>query len=451
MFKNLGLFDRAFWRTLLPLAIPIALQNLLMTSFRLVDTLMIGRLGDVSVAAVGLAGQVSFLIELIGFGMASGSSVFIAQYHGAGNRDGIHRTFGATLLFGLPAGILFTVVTFLFPETLMSILTDDAALIAEGVKYLRFACFSYLAMTVNQALNALLKSTETVKLPMICSAICAVANAFLNYIFIFGGLGIAPMGVAGAGLATSISAFLNPILVFGISWYQKNIVVAPLKKLFDLKGFVGVYWKRVLPVLCNEILWSSSIVLMNMVFGRMGTENYAALTVLRTIENIVFVSFVGICNACNILVGKQIGAGDHAMGRLYAKRFLWLVPVFGTVLGILVVLLRVPILSLFDISDAARSMAISMMLVYACDITFRNIPYLAVVGIFRAGGDTKTGLIGDSTVQYFLVLPAIILCGLVWDVPFLYTYIVSLVVDDIGKFAVYLPRLISGKWIKPVK
>ena len=448
--KNLGLFEKSFWRALLPLALPIALQNLLMTSFRLVDTLMIGRLGDVSIAAVGLAGQVSFLVELIGFGLSSGSAVFIAQYHGAGNLDGIRRTFGATILFGLPAGLLATAAALLFPEEIMGLLTNEQPLIEEGARYLRYACFSYAALTVYQSLCTTLRSTEQVRLPLISSSICAAANAALNYLFIFGGLGIAPMGVAGAGLATAITSILNPAIILAVSFVQKNILIAPLKKLLALRGFFLTYWKRVLPVLINELLWSLSIVGLNMVFGRMGTENYAALTVMRTIENIVFVFFVGICNACNILVGKHIGAGEIELGKRYAKRFLCLVPVFGVVLGTLVVLLRTPVLSLFDISEAARSMASAMLIVYAVDVSIRNIPYLCVVGIFRAGGDTRTGLIGDVSVQYFLVLPTVILCGLVLKLPFFWTFVISLIVDDAGKLAVYLPRFLSMKWIQPV-
>ena len=125
-------------------------------------------------------------------------------------------------------------------------------------------------------------------------------------------------------------------------------------------------------------------------------------------------------------------------------------PVFGLVLGTLVVLLRTPVLSLFDISEAARSMASAMLLVYAVDVSIRNIPYLCVVGIFRAGGDTRTGLIGDASVQYFLVLPAVYLCGLVLEVPFLWTFVISLAVDDVGKLAIFLPRFLSMKWIQPV-
>lgn len=205
-----------------------------------------------------------------------------------------------------------------------------------------------------------------------------------------------------------------------------------------------------LPVLCNELLWSLSIVGLNMVLGRMGTENYAALTVVRTVENIVFVFFVGICNACNILVGKRIGEGDIEGAKLASRQFLWLVPVFGVVLGALVVALRSPVLSLFEMSDAAREAAMVMLLVYAADVSIRNVPYLCVVGIFRAGGDTRFGLIGDVAVNYGLVLPAVLLCGRVLDVSFLLTYVVMLAVDDAGKLILYLPRFRSMKWIQPV-
>jgi putative MATE family efflux protein len=222
MRKQLAaLFDRSFWRGVLPLALPIALQNLLMTSFRLIDTLMIGRLGDVSIAAVGLAGYASFLVELISFGMASGSAVFVAQYHGAENKEGILRTFGMMLLFMVPVGLLFTLGVGIFPQEVMRLFTEDAALISEGAKYLQFACISYFSLTLNMAFSTLLRCTEQVRIPMITSGICAALNAVLNYIFIFGAFGIPAMGVAGAGLATAISSLLNPLLMLILSAIKK--------------------------------------------------------------------------------------------------------------------------------------------------------------------------------------------------------------------------------------
>ncbi|MDO4572098.1 MAG: MATE family efflux transporter [Clostridia bacterium] len=444
------LFDRAFWKTMLPLALPIALQNLLMTSFRLVDTLMIGKLGDVSIAAVGLAGSASFLLELLMFGLASGGSVFMAQYHGAKNRDGILRSYGALLLFALPVSLAFAGFIFFCPEFFMRILTDDELLVAEGARYLSWACFSYLGLAFNQAMSITLRSTENVRVPMIASGIAAALNALLNYVFIFGCFGIPAMGVAGAGLATTISAASAPIIMGLISARQKNILASPLKKILDVRGFLGLFWSRALPVLCNEVFWSLSIVGLNMVYGRMGRDNYAALTIFRTVENFGFVFFMGICNACNILVGKSIGSGRYELAKNYARRFIKLIPVLGIPIGILLVLLRTQVLGLFDISATAFHTAELLLIIYAVDINVRNIPYLTVVGVFRAGGDTRIGLLADMLVMYVISLPVTILCGLVWKLPFITTYLAMIVAEDLVKCAITLPHFFRMRWIKPV-
>ncbi|HWQ06806.1 MAG TPA: MATE family efflux transporter [Feifaniaceae bacterium] len=444
------LFDRSFWRVVLPLALPIALQNLLMTSFRLVDTLMVGRLGDVSIAAVGLAGYASFLVELISFGMASGSAVFVAQYHGAENKDGILRTYGMMLLFMVPLGLLFTVGVGIFPQEVMKLFTDDAALIGEGARYLQFACISYFSLTLNMAFSTLLRCTEQVRIPMVTSGICAALNAVLNYIFIFGAFGIPAMGVAGAGLATAISSLLNPVLMLVLSAVKKTVIIAPLKKIFAVRGFMKTFWSRALPVLLNELFWSLSIIGINMVFGRMGTDNYAALTVERTIEGLVFVFFVGICNACNILVGKSIGAGKIEEGKAYARRFLLFTPLLGLMSGAVIALLSAPMIGLFDLSDAASHTARLLLLIFALDAVVRYIPYVEVVGIFRGGGETRFGLLTDVVSQYVFILPAVILCGVVWKLPFLTTYIVMLLVDDVSKLIITIPFYKSMRWVKPI-
>lgn len=444
------LFDRTFWTAVLPLAVPIALQNLLMTSFRLVDTLMVGRLGDVSIAAVGLAGWASFLVELLAFGMSSGAAVFIAQYHGANNREGILKTYGMMLLFLVPTGLLFTVGVAAFPEFVMKLFTEDPALIEAGVHYLRYACISYVSLTVNLAFSTLLRCTEQVKIPMWTSGFSAALNAFLNYTFIFGAFGLPKMGVAGAGLATAISSLANPVLMFAISLAKRTVLIAPMKKIFAVRGFFREFWGRALSVLLNEFFWSLSVVGINMVLGRMGTDNYAALTVERTIEGLVFVFFVGICNACNILVGKSIGAGDLEQGKDYAKRFLAFTPLLGVVTGLIIVGLRHPLVGLFDLSATASHTAKVLLLIFAVDACVRYIPYVEVVGIFRAGGDTRYGLITDVVSQYVFILPAVVIAGLVLKLPFIATYIIMLAVDDISKLIITIPHFRSMRWVKPI-
>lgn len=448
--KKKWLFDRAFFRLMLPLAIPIALQNLLMASFRLVDTLMIGQLGDISIGAVGLAGSVSFLIELIAFGMASGSAVFIAQYHGAKNEEGIHKAFGASFVSIVPFGILASVVVASFPSFFMSLLTDSPAMIIEGSNYLRTAAFSYAGLMLTQQFCTTLRSTERIRLPMIVTSISAVMNAVLNYIFIFGKLGLPAMGVMGAGLATAICSFISPLIIFIVSAIKKNLLVRCFRGILKLKGFYAMFWKRALPVLTNELLWSLSVVMINMVFGRMGDDNYAALTIFRTVENIAFVFFVGICNACNILVGKHIGAGDIEGGKRISRQFMWLTPLLGLVVGLAVILLRVPIVNLFDSGEATKLTARILLIMYGIEVGIRNVPYISVVGIFRAGGDTRIGLIGDVATNYGVLVPLVAICGLVLKLPFLWTYLIMIAADDIIKCALYLPYFKSNKWIKPI-
>lgn len=445
------LFDRSFWAVALPLVIPIALQNLLMTSFRLVDTLMVGRLGDVSIAAVGLAGWASFLVELLAFGMSSGAAVFVAQYHGANNKEGILRTYGMMLGFMVPLGLIFTIGVGAFPGFVMRLFTDDPALISEGIRYLQFACVSYLSLTINLAISTMLRCTEQVKIPMITSGIAAGLNAILNYIFIFGEFGLPAMGVAGAGLATAISSLINPIMMMIISASKKTVVIAPLKQIFALKGFYKTFWSRALPVLLNEFFWSISVVGINMVLGRMGTDNYAALTVERTIEGLAFVFFVGVCNACNILVGKSIGAGDIEQGKAYSRRFLGLAPLMGIVLGLIIVSLRYPLIGLFDLSETAKHTARTLLVIFAIDAAVRYIPYIEVVGIFRAGGETRYGLLTDVISQYVFIVPTVVLCGLVWKLPFITTYILMLVADDVSKLAITIPYYRTMRWIKPIQ
>ena len=452
---GLGLFDKSFWRILLPLALPIALQNLLMTSFRLVDTLMIGRLGDVSIAAVGLAGQASFLVELVAFGMASGSAVFIAQYHGAGDLDGIRRTFGATILFGFPFGLIATLVCLLFPEEIMVLFTDDPALIAEGARYLEYACWSYLALAVYQSMCTTLRSTERVRLPMISSGICAVANAVLNYLFIFGCPGLEPMGVAGAGLATAITSLMNPLIIYVVSLVQRNILIAPARQLFALRGFLGTYWKRVLPVLCNEMFWSLSIVALNMVFGRMGSDNYAALTVVRTIENIVFVFFVGICSACNILVGKAIGEGTskdrvYSLGWCLLLVSLLLGGALAVCLALALPLVFIPYLyPLFSLSELATEAAVTLCVVYLVLLPLKSFDITNMTGVLRAGGDVRAATLIDLGPLWLVAVPLAAVTALVLNAP-LPLICLGIYSENIVKTPLGIWRLRSRKWINDV-
>lgn len=444
------LFTKAFFREMLPLAIPIALQNLLMASFRLVDMLMLGQLSGDALAAVDLASQISFFVDLISFGVSSGCAVFLAQYHGAKNTDGIHRVMGVALVTLVPVGVLATVLSILFPRSIMQILTNDESLRTIGVSYLSVAAFSYIAIVLNSILSTVLRSTERVHLPLIASGTAAALNALLNYVLIFGHFGFPALGARGAGIATAISAAVGPLILLTVSIARRNVLIAPLSKIFDITRFFIPFWKRSLPAFLNETLWSLSIVVVNMIFGHMGKENYAGLSTVRTIENLVFVFFIGVCHSCNILVGKHIGAEDEPGARRIARSFLILTPLLGLVLGAIVLVLRGPVVDLFQIEESSKAVARALLFLYAFEIGFRNIPYIEVVGIFRAGGDTRVGFFGDLAVQYLVVIPITAILGLVVKLPFVTTFVIMQICDDIAKNLIYLIHYRKGNWIKPV-
>ena len=446
MFK-----DRAFWTVTLTLAIPIALQNLLSSSLSLVDSIMVGKLGDIALSAVGEAAQVANLHNVCIFGICSGGTVFAAQYWGARNIPGIRKTCGLVIINCAVFSSLFTLAVFLFPEQAISIFTDSEAIIAEGGKYLRIACLSFIGISVNTALSMMLRSIEVVKISFVSNAAASLANVFFNYVLIFGALGFPEMGIRGAALATVISSAINPAVLIIASVIKKYCIFgSPREMLGWTKNFAGHFFRIMAPVFANETLWVLGVCGINMVYGRMGEQNIAALTIVRTVESLGFVFFIGMCNACAVLIGKRIGEGNFDCAKEYSKRFLAMVPILSLLVGGTVLLLHKPILALYSVSEGAYAVAGVLLTVYCCELCFRNIPYMAIVGVFRAGGDTKIGMLYDLGSLWAIALPIAAVLGLVLRLDFVLVYIIVLLSEDLIKDVLCIRYVAKGKWIKPV-
>ena len=447
--------DRAFWRVTLRLALPIAFQNMLISSFSLVDTLMVSMLGDISLAAAGMAGQWSWLLNIFLFGVSSGAAIFISQYFGVDDRKGIHRTSGVALVSGLILGTLFMLPACLAPSFVMRIFGNEEAVIAEGVSYLQIAGFSYFAVVISGVWSSVLRSTAQVKLPMYVSLITTVENAALNYLFIFGGFGIPAMGIRGAALATVTSSWTGTILLLVFSLRPGNIVFAPFREIFHFtKEGVLLFYKKALPVMANESMWGLGTFCFNAIYGTLGYENYEALTILRTFEGIAFTFFVGLCNACCVMVGKSVGAGKIQRAYQDALRFTILVPLISLVVGWIIIFLRAPLVSVFNlsgnISQTVLLTAQSLMVIYSLELALRNIPYIQIVGIFRSGGDTTTGVFYDLLCLWGLSLPATLIAAFVLDLPFVVVFAVMYLCEDLVKVILCLRHFRRNKWLLPV-
>ncbi len=443
--------DRAFFKTVLSFAIPIALQNLLSSSLAIIDNVMIGQLGDIPVGAVGVAAQIAQLINIFIFGVTAGGTVFAAQYWGKKDLDGIRRTYGLVMLNCAVISILASCLIGFFPEVVLGFYTNSQLIIAEGAKYLRIAAFSYIGIAINMGLCTILRSTESVRIPVISNLVAVFTNVVINAVLIFGLFGFPHLGVEGAAIGTLVSSFINPIFILLVSYFKKNVLRSSFSKMFSFpKGFVSKFYRISLPVFFNEAMWALGVAGNNMVFGRMGESNIAALTISRTIENVAFVLIVGICNACAVLIGKTIGEDKFDLAKTYAKRFTLLVPSLCLLIGGTILLLRSPILSLFELSSAAHASAMVLILIYCLEMPLRNIPYICIVGIFRPGGDTKTGMLFDVLCLWCFSLPITVITGLVLKWDFLTVYLLMLLLEDIPKATLCLRHTLSGKWVHSV-
>lgn len=447
--------DMGFWRVALKLAFPVAMQNLLTSSFILVDTIMVGQLGDLSLSAVGMAGQFGWFLNMITFGMCSGAAVFISQYWGAKDTTGIRRTYGIAVVSVCLISALFFVIGLLFPEGVVRIFNREPDVVEAGAAYLRIACWSYLATGVNMVFCIVLRSTENVKLPMYVSLVTTVLNAFMDYGLIFGAFGMPEMGIRGAALATVISAWAGPVLILAVSAIQRNMLISPIKELFGFnKRSIAEYYEKATPVIINETLWGLGTLLFSVIFANLGYQYYAAVTIFRTFENISFVFFIGLCSASSIMVGKNVGAGHIKRAVEDSRRFVLFVSLCSVLTGVLIIIFRFQLASVFNLSGSITQetlkLTASLLLVYGIELPMRNLPYILIVGTFRPGGDTKIGMKLDLLSLWLCSVPLTTLAAFVFKLPFIAVFAIMYIAEDYLKAILCVKYYFTYNWLRPV-
>lgn len=447
--------DMGFWRIALKLAFPVAMQNLLTSSFILVDTIMVGQLGDLSLSAVGMAGQFGWFLNMITFGMCSGAAVFISQYWGAKDTAGIRRTYGIAVVSVCLISALFFVIGLLFPEGVVRIFNREPDVVEAGAAYLRIACWSYLATGVNMVFCIVLRSTENVKLPMYVSLVTTVLNAFMDYGLIFGAFGMPEMGIRGAALATVISAWAGPVLILAVSAIQRNMLISPIKELFGFnKRSIAEYYEKATPVIINETLWGLGTLLFSVIFANLGYQYYAAVTIFRTFDNIAFVFFIGLCNASSIMVGKNVGAGHIKRAVEDSRRFVLFVSLCSVLTGVLIIIFRFQLASVFNLSGSITQetlkLTASLLLVYGIELPMRNLPYILIVGTFRPGGDTKIGMKLDLLSLWLCSVPLTTLAAFVFKLPFIAVFAIMYIAEDYLKVFLCVKYYFTYNWLRPV-
>lgn len=440
---------REFLKIVIAIALPIACQNFLTTTASMVDTIMIGSQGELSVAAVGICSQISSLFFSSYFGFAGGALLFFSQYWGAGDQEGINRTFGLSLVCMLGVALLFGGVAVANPGFLLRIYTDKESIIEVGIPYIRIVGFAYPLQILALIVSFLMRSTERVKAPLISSIAALITNFVLNWILIYGRFGMPKMEAAGAAVGTLVSGIVNLSLLLCFLMADKKTLTLKLRLMFDWGGgFSGNYLKKCFPIICNELFYGIGQMLINIVIGHQSESAIAAMAAFRVLEGFVFAFFGGLADASTVVVGKEVGAGHHMKGYQYVKGFSILCPAITFVIVLTCLIFNQPLLGLFGLGEEALGYGKYMLLIYLAAGTIRTCNYIMNT-CYRAGGEATFGTVLEVGCLFAVSVPATWIAGMVLHLPFLAVF-AFVYTDELIRlvFEVWYTR--SGKWIKPV-
>ena len=439
--------DKKFLKDTMKLALPIALQNFILSSLNLFDNIIVGGLGEVAIASVGLANQFFFLLNLILFGAVSGASIFIAQYWGKKDLRNIKRVLGLCLITSVIASTIFMLLALLFPSQILEIFSKDPEVIAMGKNYLRILSLSFVVTAISFAYSVTLRSIGQVKAPLIVSVIALGINTGLNFVLVYGIGNYEGMGVYGSAIATLIARIIEFGMMLFVVYKFKSPIACSFNELFDLPiEFVKKFFKITTPVILNETLWALGITVYAVIYARMGTSVIAATNIVGTIDRLSMVIFFGFGNAAAIMIGNKIGEKKEEEAFLYAKIFIILNPILGILMGVLIYVGAPSILFAYNISAEVQSYSKDMLHILAFFLWVKVFNYTNVVGILRSGGDTKYCLFLDIGGMWLVGVPLVALTGLYFHLPIEIVYI-FVFMEEIAKFIVGLPRIASKKWI----
>lgn len=441
-------YDKVFYRQMLAIAIPIAIQNLIVSSLNTLDTVMISTLGAPTIAGVGLANQVFFFFMMTCFGIGTGSSVLISQYHGRNDLMNVKRTNGLASILAMAVGLLFTILAFFWPQEILKLMIQDPAVIQEGSKYLSVVSLSYIITGFSFANGISLRSTGNARTPLMASIISFIFNAFFNYVLIFGKFGFPQLGVVGAAIGTIIARLAELFVIVYSSRRKGGPLQGDLADMVNFDAaFFDKYMKITAPVIVNETFWGLGQVLYSVAYAMVGTEETAAIQVVVAIQNIAFVLIRGMSNACAIMLGNSIGRGhmDHVYD--YAVRFLKLGLILGGLIGVFLSLTPSFTLSLFGaLEPEVFDLAHSLLRVMGIIFIVRAFNSILIVGVLRGGGDTRKSLILEMGAVWLVGIPLSFMGAALFKLSIHYVVILA-AMEEITKAILGAFRVKSKKWI----
>lgn len=440
---------KKFYRDLGTLVLPITIQNLINAAVNSADVFMLGLVSQAALSAVSLANQIQFLTGGFFYGLGSATTMLVAQYWGRRDKKSIQAVMGIALKISLGVMLLVSVLTIGAPRAIMTLFTNDQELIGIGASYLRLIGFSYLMMGISQVYEVTMRSMERAAFATACSSVALVLNICLNAVFIFGLFGAPKMGVTGVAVATLIARSVELILCLADAvishtlQYEAGILFGrhpALRK--DFLRFAA-------PALVNDLSWSAAFSTYSIILGHMGADVVAASAVATTVRDLFTTVCYGMGSAGTVLLGKELGENRMEDAKSNASSLCHVTLVVSALLGLCIILARPLIFRIFVLSDTARDYLNFMLLVSSYYVVGQAMNTLVIAGVFRAGGDSKFGMICDSVTMWCIAVPLGFFCAFVLKVPVKVEYFI-LCLDEFWKMPVVYKNYKNYHWLKNI-
>lgn len=435
---------------LISISIPIIIQNLIGSSLNMIDTLMIGQVGENEIAAVGIANQL-YLLILWGFtGICGGGMIFMSQFWGQKDIVRIRKTLALVLITTITFGVLVTTIIEIIPNTIIGFFTPNIEVIKLGSDYIRIVALTYIISAFTFSYGFASKSIGKTRLPMIASIWGVVVNIVLNTIFIFGIGPIPAMGVVGAAWATVIARLVEAIILVGAIYIKKDVLAIKINDMISIpKNLVQMVWKPIFLVTLSEILWALGAILYTAAYGIVGSHALAAVQISNTIINFLFVIIHGMAVAAATLVGNKIGENKIDVAKEYASRIVKICIIIGIGITLSLLLAADPIVNTFAVSDAVKQASKKILYIMGICITLRVYNSLMTIGILRGGGDTLVSFLIEIGTMWLIGVPLSFMAAIWWRWPI--EWVVACVLGEwVTKFILCQIRFHSGKWIHNV-
>jgi len=449
--QKLYVKDKSFYLSVARIAIPIALQGLITTGVNMMDTIMIGVVGETQLSAVSLANQFINIFHIFCMGIGMGASVLVARYYGMKEIRSLKDTITIMLRLCLAMSALFCVATIFLPRQIMLIYTDEEAIIGYGIEYLKWSVATYFLLGLSLTSTIVLRNVGQVRIPLYTSIAAFFINVGANYIFIFGKFGAPRMETAGAALGTLIARIFEFAVICGYLILKDKEIGYRIKDLFSRVGSLWREYIRIsIPVLVSDGILALGNNSVAMVIGRLGESFVAANAVTAVTQQLSSVMIQGSSQAGAIVTGYTLGEGDREKAHRQGYAFLGLGILFGLVAAGIVLLISGPIIKAYNLTPETQAIAWQLMLSISIIIVFQATNSIMTKGVLRGGGDTKVLMLADNIFLWVASIPLGVLAGLVLHLPAFWIYFV-LKIDQVLKAVWCVIRLRSGKWIKKIK